>query len=167
MSFFGFPFASSFGSGFDFAPVLPPGAAPASLGQVIGTAPATVDMLIDPVTLDYVRTSDGAWAETADSRTLMMLMLELELGASPFDPSDGTTIAARRRDGDPVTPNEVEAEALRVGDQLQREGVIADFAVTVRDAAGNVLRDTSGRLVVALSWRDLASGTPVDLAIQG
>lgn len=167
MSFFGFPFAGSFGSGFDFAPVLPPGVAPASLGQVIGTAPATVDMLIDPVTLDYVRTSDGAWAETADSRTLMMLMLELELGASPFDPNDGTTIAARRRDGDPITPGEVEAEALRVGDQLQREGVIADFTATVRDAAGNVLRDTSGRLVVALSWRDLASGTPVDLAIQG
>lgn len=167
MSFLGFPFAGSFGSGFDFAPVLPPGASPASLGQIIGAAPATVDMLIDPVTLDYVRTSDGAWAETADSRTLMMIMIELEYQASPFDPQDGTTIAARRRDGDPVTPDEVEAEALRVGDQLQREGAIADFAVTVRDAAGDLLRDSSGRLVVALSWRDLASGSPVDLAIQG
>lgn len=162
MSFFGFPFASSFGSGFDFTPGVPTG-----LGQIVGAAPAQVDMLIDPVTLDYVRTSDGAWAETADSRTLMMLELELELGASPFDPQDGTTIAARRRDGDPVTPDEVEAEALRVGERLQREGVIADFTATVRDPAGALLRDSSGRLVVALSWRDLASGTPVDLAIQG
>ena len=162
MSFFGFSFAAPFGSGFDFAPGVP-----AALGQVIGSAPAQTDMLIDPVTLDYVRTPDGAWAETADSRTLMMLELELELGASPFDPQDGTTIAARRRDGDPVTPDEVEAEALRVGDRLQREGVIADFHATVRDPAGDLLRDSSGRLVVALSWRDLASGTPVDLAIQG
>jgi hypothetical protein len=159
-----FPLAAPFDSGFSF---VPGGGSPTALGQVVGAAPAPVDMLIDPVTLDYVRTADGAWAETADSRTLMMLMLELELGASPFDPADGTTIAARRRDGDPVTPDEVEAEALRVGDQLQREGVIADFTATVRDPAGNILRDSSGRLVVALSWRDLASGTPVDLAIQG
>lgn len=162
MSFFGFPFASAFGSGFDFAPDVP-----LSLGQVAGTGSTPVDMLIDPVTLDYVRTPDGAWAETADSRTLMMVELELELGASPFDPQDGTTIAARRRDGDPVTPDEVEAEALRVGDKLQRDGIVADFAATVRDPAGNILRDSSGRLVVALSWRDLASGSPVDLAIQG
>jgi hypothetical protein len=160
MSAFPFFFASSFGSGFSFSQL-------ANLNATDGGDLGQVDMLIDPVTLDYVRTADGAWAETADSRTLMMLELELELGASPFDPTSGTTIAARRRDGDPVTPGEVEAEALRVGDRLQREGVIADFSATVRDAAGNVLRDSSGRLVVALNWRDLASGTPVDLAIQG
>lgn len=163
MSVLSFPLSSPFGSEFSF---VPGGSDAAELGQVVGTAPTPVDMLIDPVTLDYVRTPDGAWAETADSRTLMMLELELELGASPFDPEDGTTIAARRRDGDPVTPDEVEGEALRVGDRLQREGVIADFTVTVRDAAGSVIRDSSG-LVVVLSWRDLASGTPVDLAIQG
>lgn len=162
MSFFGFPFASAFGSGFDFAPT-----SLSALGATEVGALGSTDMLIDPVTLDYVRTSDGAWAETADSRTLMMIMLELELGASPFDPEDGTTIAARRRDGDPITPDEVESEAQRVGERLQREGVIADFTVTVRDAKGDLLRDSEGRLVVSLSWRDLASGHPVDLAIQG
>lgn len=161
--------ASSFavrlgGSGFSFVPL---SGSPERLGQVVAIGAAQTDMLIDPVTLDYVRTSTGEWAETADSRTLMMLMLELEYAASPFDPLDGTTIAARRRDGDPVTADEVEAEALRVGEQLQRDGLIADFSVTVTDAAGNLLRDASGRLVVALSWRDLASGSPVDLAIQG
>ena len=166
MPILAFPLSSRLGSEFSF---VPGGASPESLGQIAGAGAgaATTDMLIDPVTLDYVRAADGSWAETADSRTLMMLALELELGASPFDPQDGTTIAARRRDGDPVTPDEVEAEALRVGDRLQRDGIIADFSVTVRDPAGNLLRDSSGRLVVALSWRDLASGSPVDLAIQG
>lgn len=153
-------------SGFSFVPGSS-GTSPAALGQVIGSSQTATDMLIDPVTLDYVRTSTGEWAETADSRTIMMLMLELELGASPFDPADGTTIGARRRDGDPVTTDEIEAEALRIGDLLQRDGLIADFAATVTDAAGNLLRDEAGRLVVALSWRDLASGSPVDLAIQG
>ena len=164
MTTLAFPLSSPFGSEFSF---VPGGGDPAALGQIVGAAPTPTDMLIDPVTLDYVRTADGAWAETADSRTLMMIALELELGASPFDPQDGTTIAARRRDGDPVTPDEVEAEALRVGERLQREGVIADFSATVRDAAGDLLRDSSGRMVVVLSWRDLASGSPVDLAIQG
>jgi|ERR1051325_1724917 hypothetical protein len=163
MSTLAFPLASPLGSEFSF---VPGGASPDSLGQIVGGG-AQTDMLIDPVTLDYVRAADGSWAETADSRTLVMIMLELELGASPFDPADGTTIAARRRSGDPITADEVEAEALRVGDRLQREGVIADFSATVTDAAGNLLRDTSGRLVVALSWRDLASGSPIDLAIQG
>lgn len=165
MAFLAFALAGGLGgSEFSFAPA---SSSPSRLGQVVAIGAAQTDMLIDPVTLDYVRTSTGEWAETADSRTLMMLMLELEYAASPFDPLDGTTIAARRRDGDPVTADEVEAEALRVGEQLQRDGLIADFSVTVTDAAGNLLRDASGRLVVALSWRDLASGSPVDLAIQG
>jgi len=167
MSFFGFPFASSFGSGFDFAPSLRPGTPLAALGATEAGDPGQLDMLLDPATLDYVRTDNGEWAETADSRTLMMIMLELEHQASPFDPADGTTIAARRRDGDPVTPEEVEAEVQRVGDILTKSGTIADLEVQVRDANGNVLRDTSGRFVVALFWRDLASGSPVDLAIQG
>lgn len=165
MSALAFPLAGPLGgSGFSF---VPGSGTPPVLGQIVGSAPTLTDMLIDPVTLDYVRNAAGEWAETADSRTLMMIALELELGASPFDPQDGTTIAARRRDGDPVTPDEIEAEALRVGDQFQREGVIADFSATVRDAADRVLRDSSGRLIASLSWRDLASGTLVDLAIQG
>ncbi|HEX6022563.1 MAG TPA: hypothetical protein VFZ00_11250 [Solirubrobacter sp.] len=161
MPILAFPLASPLGSEFSF---VPGGGDPAALGQTSG---GSTDMLIDPVTLDYVRTSTGEWAETADSRTTMMIMLELELGASPFDPLDGTTIAARRRDGDPVTTDEIEAEALRVGEFLRRAGIIADFSATTTDAAGRPLTDSAGRTVVALSWRDLASGSPVDLAIQG
>jgi hypothetical protein len=168
MSFFGSPFASSFGSGFDFAPPTGrPGTPLAALGATEAGDPGQLDMLLDPGTLDYVRTTDGEWAETADSRTLMMIMLELEHQASPFDPQDGTTIAERRRNGDPVTPEEVEAEVLRIGDVLTKSGTIAELQVRVRDADGNIQRDSSGRFVVALFWRDLASGSPVDLAIQG
>lgn len=162
MSFFGFPFASPFGSGFDFTPT-----SLAALGATEAGDLGQTDMLIDPVSLDYVPTSEGAWAETADSRTMMMVMLELELGASPFDPNDGTTLAARRRDGDPITQDEIEAETLRVADILVREGLIADVEVTTTDAAGQPLSTVSGRSVVAISWRDLASGHPVDLAISG
>jgi len=132
-----------------------------------GTPTPLTDRLLDPVTRDYVRTANGEWAETPDSRTLVMVMLELELGASPFDPADGTTIGALRRNGDPVTPEEVEAEAQRVGDALVRNGVIADFQAATRDAAGNILRDSAGRMVVALAWRDPASGSPVDLVVRG
>lgn len=132
-----------------------------------GSPSPLTDRLIDPVTHDYVRTANGEWVETPDSRSLVMIALELELGASPFDPSDGTTIASLRRDGDPVTPDDVEAEAKRVGDALVRSGVIADFQATTRDAAGSVLRDSAGRMVVALAWRDLASGSPVDLVVRG
>lgn len=158
------PLAFPLGSGFSF---VPGGGDAASAGQVLADGSGLTDMMLDPVTLDYIRTENGEWAETADSRTLMMIMIELELGTSPFDPNDGTTIASLRANGDPITPDEVEAEALRIGDILQREGIVADFTATVRDAAGELLRDSSGRLVVSLSWRDLASGSPVDLAIQG
>ncbi len=132
-----------------------------------GAPTPLTDRLIDPVTRDYVRTTNGEWVEVPDSRTLVMIMLELELGASPFDPADGTTIAELRRNGDPITPDEVQAEAQRIGDALTRAGVLAEFQATTRDAAGNVLRDSAGRMVVALAWRDLASGSPVDLAVRG
>jgi hypothetical protein len=165
VSAFRFGFAAGFGgSGFSFVPI---SGSPDALGQIVASGAAQTDMLIDPVTLDYARTSTGEWAETADSRTLMMLMIELELAASPFDPRDGTTIATRRRDGSPITDDEVEAEALRIGELLQREGLIANFIATTTDAAGRPRRDSAGRLIVALSWRDLASGSPVDLAISG
>lgn len=161
---FSFPLSSSFGSGFSFVPggmslaALDPTGASGLGGQL--------DQLIDPNTLDYVRNDVGEWAETADTRTAMLLMLELELGASPFDPQDGTVLAERRRLGDPITPEDIRAETLRAASILQAAGLISDLDVQVRDSAGRVLRDQSGRLVVSLDWRDLASGSPVSLAFQ-
>lgn len=166
MGAFAFPFASPFGSGFSFVPG-PGGFSLSSLDATAGGGLAgQYDQLINPTTLDYVRNDVGEWAETADTRTTMLLMLELELGASPFDPQDGTTIKAKLRDGDPVTPEELRAETLRAAGILQSAGLITDLAVTVRDSANQVLRDQSGRTLVRVDWRDLASGSPVDLVLQ-
>lgn len=126
-----------------------------------------LDMLIDPVTLDYVDTDNGEFAETADSRTAMMIQLELEFGASPFDPGDGTRLAEMRRAGDPVTPEIVQSESLRAAGLLASSGTISDLRVSVRDDRGDLFVDGSGRFQPRLSWRDLASGSPVDSVLVG
>lgn len=168
---FSFPFSSPFGSGFSFVPGGGgSGAGGSSLAMLNATSSSglagQLDQLIDPNTGDYVRNDIGEWAETADSRTSMFLMLEIELGASPFDPGDGTTIKTRLRDGDPVTPEEIQAETLRAGAVLQAAGILTDLEVSVRDASGRLLRDQSNQPVVRTSWRDLCSGSPVDLILQ-
>lgn len=161
MSVFASPFASPFGGSGFFSP---PGGS--TLGQLDPTpysVGAGLDQLIDPVSLDYVRTENGEWAETADNRTTMMVMLEMELGASPFDPFDGTRLKALLRSGDPVTPDEIKAETERAGGILVRDGVIADLSVQVRDSSGQTFLDQSGRPAALVRWRDLASGSPIDI----
>lgn len=131
-----------------------------------GASSVPLDQLIDPITGDYVRNDVGEWTETADSRTTMLLMIEIEFGGSPFDPSDGTSLKERIRAGDPITPEEVREETLRIGQVLESAGILTDLEVAVRDPSGAVLRDRAGRLVVQTSWRDLASGSPVDLTVR-
>lgn len=161
-----FPLSSPFGSGFSFVPG-PGGTSLAALGPTpAGDLAGRLDMLIDPATLDFVRTANGEWAETADSRTKMLLMMELELGASPFTPADGTRIAEFRRLGDPITPEFLQSEARRAGQLLVQAGVVSDLVVAVRDQHGEVLRDLAGRAVVFLTYRDLASSSPVELILQ-
>jgi hypothetical protein len=123
-----------------------------------------LDQLINPLTLDYVRTVDGEWQQTADSRTIMLIAMSVSLGMSPYDPGDGTALAALIRQGELVSPEMVQSEVLRVGQILTREGVLADLLVSVRDSAGRSLVDETGRLVVRMSWRDLASGSPINEA---
>jgi hypothetical protein len=167
MGSFAHPFAFPFGSGFSFVP----GPGGSSLSALDPTPPGSlssqIDQLIDPVTFDYVRTPDGEWAETADSRSTVLIMIELELGASPFDPGDGTTLAELRRTGAPVTPETIKEETLRVGDILQAAGIISGLVVEVRDQSNKVVRDAAGRTLASCSWHDLASGSPVDLVFQG
>jgi hypothetical protein len=113
-------------------------------------------MLIDPVTLDYVDTDGGDWQETADSRTLVMCMLEIRLGSSYSAPEDGTEIKAMLERGSPVTPEIVVAETDRAMSILVADGLIEDVTI-------NTDKDETGRFVLVLHWRDLASGSPVDL----
>jgi hypothetical protein len=120
------------------------------------------DRVIDPVTRDYVRTANGEWAETADSRTIMLIALSIRLGRSPFDPSHGTAIGDQIQAGILASPEFLQAETVRVGLELAREGVISDLVVSVRDEQNRPLVDDSGRARVRTQWRDLASGSPID-----
>jgi hypothetical protein len=118
-----------------------------------------LDMLIDPVSLDYVDTEDGEFLETADSRTIVMMMIEIRLGESFTDPADGTRIKALLEVGDPVTPSVVIAETLRAMSILVDAGIISDV-----DATEGATVD--GRFELKLTWRDLASGSPMDLVYE-
>lgn len=139
-------------------------ATPALLAQITPQLgpPGGLDYYIDPVTRDYVRTTDGDWLLTADSRTAVFLMHSLEYGASPFTPGDGSVVPALLRDGEPITADILRSDAVRIGQVLARDGVLTDMVVTVRDAAGGDLVDQNGRQVVYEQWVDLASGTPID-----
>lgn len=121
------------------------------------------DQLLDPVTLDYVDAPDGSWIETADSRTIVMIMLETRLGKSYLAPGDGTRIRDLLDTGNPVTVAVVAAEYSRAMSLLERAGILTDFSITTNDANRVMLVDESGRFSPVLRWRDLASGTPVDL----
>lgn len=157
------PGPSSGGSGLSF---VPGGRALALLGLSPGAITGGKDRLIDPTTKDYVRTANGEWAETADSRTSMLIQLSVEVGASAFDPEHGTAIPARMRDGSLVEPEFVQAETIRAGGLLVDAGVISDLRVAVRDENDAPLLDESGRFVCKTSWTDLASGSPINSAFS-
>lgn len=120
------------------------------------------DMLLNPVTLDFVRTANGEWEETDDSRTIFLIAINTRLGQSPFDPDHGTSIYEIMQAGALVTPEVLQSETVRVGQALVRAGVLSDLVVAVRDARGRPLADEAGRTTVKASWRDLASGSPID-----
>ncbi len=146
-------------------PATPTAPAPAGTAASLQQATARsvlgglLDMLLDPVSLDFVDTEDGEFLETADSRTIVMMMIEIRLGESFSDPGDGTRIKALLESGDPVTADIVIAETLRAMQILVDAGIISDI-----DAKAGSTVD--GRFEVQLTWRDLASGSPVDLAYE-
>lgn len=127
-----------------------------------------LDLVLDPVTGDYIDTEDGEWLESADSRMAVIIALETEYGASPFDWTHGTRIKAALRNskGDPLSMDFVGAETRRALSLLVELGIIGELRVQVTDRAGNYLVDESGRGTVLVYWRDLASGSPVDLVFS-
>lgn len=166
MAAFAFPFASGLGSGFAFVPTTPG----TSLLDSLGATPASsltgqLDQLIDPVTMDYVRTEDGEWAETADSRTIMFIAMTQRLGESPFDPDHGTAIFRLLEQG-LLSPEMAQAETERVGAFLTAQGVLTDFEVTIKDERGEYLVGDDDRLVISTNWRDLSSGSPINQTFQ-
>ena len=141
------------------AAVVAPGTAAAQLqAQARTQLGAFLDMVIDPVTLDYVDTDDGEWLETADSRTLVMIQIEMRLGEDFFAPEDGTRIKALLETGDPVTDQLAVLETRRALQVLVDAGIISEVQVTSK-FEGELL-------TIICNWRDLASGSPVDLVYQ-
>jgi phage gp46-like protein len=118
---------------------------------------AVLDLQIDPLTRDLIDTSDGSWAETADSRTSVLFQLETTYGAWWADPTAGSRIRAILTGNDPGGAAEVRDEALRALQVLVDDGVITDLAVTLDT-------DENGRAALLLAYRDRASGRPVDLS---
>lgn len=142
--------------------------APAVAGAELVTARPSklagfLDQYLDPITLDYVDTDDGEWLETPDSRTLVMIMIDMRLGRSYSAPTDGTRIAELLEQGDPVTPAIVVSEVTRAMTALAISGVLSNFSIRTTETDGSLLVDESGRFSPELSWIDLATGSPIDL----
>lgn len=129
----------------------------ASLGGLL-------DQLIDPVTRDYVDADDGSWVETADSRTIVMIMLDTMYGYSYAYAEDGTRIRELLETGDPLTPEIAAAEISRAMRVLERNGILSEFSIAIVDDDGTSLVDRGGTFSPVLRWTDLASGSPVELA---
>lgn len=131
----------------------------ASSRRVLG---GLLDQEIDPLTLDFIDTDDGAWSETPDSRSIVLCQLELELGQSYATPGDGTDIARTQRSGTPLTTAFVESELRRAMAVLEAAGIVGSVEVNGRDENGDQLEDETGRAVFELKWIDLATGSPVE-----
>lgn len=140
-------------------PIAPSPSTTAALLQATGRTSlgGMLDQLIDPTTRDYVDDVDGSWVETADSRTLVMIMIEMRYGEDFYAPEDGTRVKSMLESGDPVTPELAIAETVRALGILEGVGFISDVVVTSDF-------DQTGRFTIVCLWKDLASGSPVDLS---
>ena len=150
---------SSSSSGFSFVPA---GRSLSSIGVTTLSIQGGQDRLIDPRTKDYVRTDTGDWAETADSRTIMLIAMSVRLGESLFDPEDGSQIEQMMEKGFYISPEVLQSDAVRIGGALQAEGILSGLVVQVRDAEGEPLTDGDGVAKVVMNWTDLASGSPIN-----
>lgn len=119
------------------------------------------DQELDPTSSDYTDTDDGAWGETASSRSAVMCQLSIRYNSWPADPDAGVRLYEMLESGDPVTPDMVEDDTKRAMQVLVDDGIVADLAVDV--GAFDV---EAGRLEVNLSYTDVASGHTVELVFS-
>lgn len=130
------------------------------------TSGGLFDQEVDPASFDFIDTPDGGWAETADSRSIVLCQLEIWLGKSYAFPGDGTSIKERMSEGDPVTIDDAIADVRRAMGVLAAAGILILLDVQGRDSSGAQLVDETGRPAMLLSWIDLATGSPVDLVYR-
>lgn len=115
------------------------------------------DQEIDPGSLDYVDTTEGAWAETASSRTAVMCVLSVRYNSWPPDPEIGVLLYEWFESGTDITPEMVVDDTRRALQLLVADGMIADLAVAVETF------DLDSRAaVIAASYTDVSSGHVVE-----
>lgn len=115
-----------------------------------------LSLVIDPITRDLIDADDGWFVESTDSRTAVLFQLESWFAAWWGDPPSGSRNHELLQRDERPTGDELRDEALRALQPMVAEGIISDLAVALD-------RDDNGGTVVALNYRDLASGRLVDL----
>lgn len=116
------------------------------------------DILIDPVTRDFVDTDDGAWEETEDSRTAVFCQVSAREGAWWGDPESGSR-NAEILESEVPTIEELLDSTKRALRKMGAAGVISDIFAAAQNAD-----NARGYAELYLQWRDRASNRPADLA---
>lgn len=133
------------------SPLVPSGSASTRSNRTFGL----YDQEIDQQTHDYIDTDDGAWSETQDSRTAVMMQLEIEYGRWWVDPDAGSRIKALLTSEVPADAQSLAVETKRALGVLVAEGIISDLTVTI-------LNEEYGLVELGLTYSDRASGQTVD-----
>ncbi len=137
------------------SPTLPTGSGSGTTAAVSLRTFGLYDQEIDQETRDYIDTSDGAWSETEDSRTAVMLQLEIEYGKCWWDPDAGSRISDLLTAAEPTDAQTLAVEVRRALGVLVSEGIIADLIV-------EIAAEEWGAVELHLSYTDRASGSVVD-----
>lgn len=115
-----------------------------------------LDLMIDPVTKDFVDTDDGLWAETDDSRTAVMCQMESMLNRWWGDSHAGSLLR-ELLNGEVPRAAELRDECLRALQALVDESVITDLTV-------NIDNISAGVAAIIINYTDRQSGRPADIA---
>jgi hypothetical protein len=113
--------------------------------------------VIDPITRDLIDSADGWFVESNDSRTAVLFQLESTYGAWWGDPTSGSKVRAIKSGEEPGTARTLRTRCFARCSRWSRTG----SSPSSRCAPTSTRRSAS---VVLITYRDRASGRPVDLA---
>lgn len=116
------------------------------------------DIVIDPVTRDFVETDDGEWEESDDARTAVFCQLDSREGRWWGDPFAGSR-NAEILESDLPTPESLRDSSRRAMLALAGGGLVSDVHITI--TTHDKGRGFAGLL---FQWRDRSSNRPADLA---
>lgn len=117
------------------------------------------DLLLDPITKDYVDDGAGGWTLVTTAQMQMHHALLDEFDRWVGDPDAGSKVhRLARRGATAITAQLAAAYVKEALAPLVAEGRIADLQVAVA-------RDDRNRLIVTTSARDVASGAAIALVV--